>query len=356
MTEQNITSANNVLDKVLESIPGIKMYNRAEYLSKQFFTDIEDYRKMAQLKSGFANLDKITPLYPGLYVLGAVPSIGKTTFVHQMCEQIAESGSHILYFALEQTNLELSSKSVACSIAKEDPANSISSQQVKTSSPSDPRIVASAGRCGAHSYTMNVLECQFRVTINNIVDIVQAYIEQNKAKPIVAIDYLQLIQTDQEILAAKDSVDHHMRRLKELQMDSQLIIIVISSLNRQSYTASISFESFKESGGIEYTADVLWGLQYQCIHEKIFSSNKNNDKNQRITEAKLELPRKIELVCLKNRFGVGSYTCLFDYYPNFDRFIPDMSNLDTWDITNSTDTDRWIPVTDEMENELPWDI
>lgn len=159
-------------------------------------------------------------------------------------------------------------------------------------------------------------------------------------------------------MTTKDTVDYHVKRLKELQTEYQLTMIVISSLNRQNYMTAIDFESFKESGGIEYTADVIWGLQLQCIHEKLFSSqNKINEKRQRIKEAKREIPRKIELVCLKNRFGISSYTCQFDYYPNFDWFKADLSNLNLKDISdNNADTDGWMRIPEGLENELPWDV
>ena len=61
-------------------------------------------------------------------------------------------------------------------------------------------------------------------------------------------------------MTTKDTVDLHVRRLKELQIAHQLTLIVVSSLNRQNYMTAIDYESFKESGGIEYTADVIWGL------------------------------------------------------------------------------------------------
>lgn len=65
------------------------------------------------------------------------------------------------------------------------------------------------------------------------------------------------------------------------QTDHQLAMIVISSLNRQNYVNAIDFESFKESEGIEYTADVLWGLQLQCRHESILSqANKINQSGK----------------------------------------------------------------------------
>ncbi len=49
-------------------------------------------------------------LYPGLYVLGAISSLGKTTFCGQMADQLAFVGEHVLYFSLEQTRLELVTK------------------------------------------------------------------------------------------------------------------------------------------------------------------------------------------------------------------------------------------------------
>ena len=175
----------------------------------------------------------------------------------------------------------------------------------------------------------------------------------------MVIDYLQVIQAAPENrMTTKDTVDYHVRRLKELQTDHQLTMIVISSLNRQNYMNAIDFESFKESGGIEYTADVLWGLQLQCIHENIFSqANKINQKRQRIKEAKREIPRKIELICLKNRFGISSYSCQFNYYPNYDLFEADLSGLNTDEIKeNNTDTDGWMTIPEGLESELPWDI
>ena len=73
--------------------------------------------------------------------------------------------------------------------------------------------------------------------------------------------------------------------------------------------------------GIEYTADVVWGLQLQAIHDDLFNKpNKTKEKREKINKAKGATPRKIELVCLKNRTGRSNYSCLFDYYPKFDTF------------------------------------
>lgn len=358
---ENISSTKpNIEQKNMQSaVSPIKRFNMGEYYEKKFLTDVQDFKKSGRLQSGYANIDMLTNLYPGLYVIGAISSLGKTTFIHQMGEQIAESGSHVLFFSLEQSVLELASKSIARSIAKKDATNALSSLQVRRSNPSDPRIVSAIERCGAYSDNITVIECSFRATINDIINTVHAYIQQYGVKPVVVIDYLQVIQPDPDMhMTTKDNVDYHVRRLKELQSDNQLTMIVISSLNRQNYMTAIDFESFKESGGIEYTADVIWGLQLQCIHQKLFSSpNKVNEKRQLIQKAKREMPRKIELVCLKNRFGISSYACQFDYFSKFDLFKPDLSNLDTNAIAeNNTDTDGWMSIPEGLENELPWDM
>lgn len=329
----------------------------AEYYENQFASDVENFKKGGKLKSGYANIDAITNLYPGLYVIGAISSLGKTTFIHQMGDQMAEAGNHVLFFSLEQSILELASKSIARTMAQEDQKNGLSSLQVRRADLSDSLIASAINKCKIYSDKMTIVECSFRATIDDITNAVQEFIRQNNVKPVVIIDYLQVIQPSPESkMTTKDLVDYHVRRLKVLQTDNQLTMIVISSLNRQNYMTAIDFESFKESGGIEYTADVLWGLQLQCIHNEPFTQqNKINEKRQKIIEAKKAVPRKIELICLKNRFGVSSYTCQFDYYPKYDWFKPDLTGLDISDTSASdTDTDGFMTVPEGYE--LPWSI
>ena len=141
--------------------------------------------------------------------------------------------------------------------------------------------------------------------------------------PIVIVDYLQVIcPTDRKQLT-KDAVDTHVRALKKLQKDNDLVVILVSSLNRQNYLTPVDYESFKESGGIEYTADVIWGLQLSVINDDIFDKEaKLKQKREKVKAAKRAIPRDIEFVCLKNRYGESNYTCKFKYYAQFDYFIP----------------------------------
>ena len=87
-----------------------------------------------------------------------------------------------------------------------------------------------------------------------------------------------------------------------------------SSFSKQSvdsYSKKISEDAFKESGAIEYTADILIGLQFE---------GQDNTQDFDLTKAKSEQPRKIELVILKNRSGeIGKKVC-YSYYPMFNLF------------------------------------
>ena len=190
----------------------------------------------------------------------------------------------------------------------------------------DERVMAAQQIYSAYANNVYVVENTFSATMSSIEKDVETFINEKKQKPVIIIDYLQVIQPPEESnKTAKDLVDIHISRLKKLQAKYKLVIMVVSSFNRQNYLTQVDFESFKESGGIEYSADVVWGLQLEVLHDKLFNSTaKINEKRQKIKEAKAANPRRVELVCLKNRFGVSSYTCNFEYFPQFDLFRPVM--------------------------------
>lgn len=59
------------------------------------------------------------------------------------------------------------------------------------------------------------------------------------------------------------------------------------------------------------------------MNDDIFEKYKGlKQKQERVRSAKKITPREIDLVCLKNRYGVFSYSCRFRYYAQYDYFIP----------------------------------
>jgi replicative DNA helicase len=67
------------------------------------------------IPTNFPELDKILDegLYEGLYILGAISSLGKTSFALQIADQIAQQGQDVLIFSLEMAMTELMAKSIS---------------------------------------------------------------------------------------------------------------------------------------------------------------------------------------------------------------------------------------------------
>ena len=302
------------------------------YLQNEYSEDEEKFGKYKTRRTGFSNIDSHTKLYPGLYVLGAISSLGKTTFACQLSDQLAKKGEHVLYFTLEQSRYELVTKGLARLMAEIDMSRALSAIEIRNGEKTEElqRAKELYMRYGGNEI---IYECGYETTIETIIEKVQNYIEERGVRPVVVIDYLQIIRPMDSRMSTKDAVDLHVRALKKLQMENNLVVIVISSLNRQNYLTPVDFESFKESGGIEYTADVIWGLQLSVMNSEIFDKEKGlKAKREAVRVAKKAHPREVELVCLKNRYGESSYTCKFSYYARYDYFVANEEEVKEGDL------------------------
>lgn len=312
--------------------------NTSLYINRLMAREIENLRKNAGRKTGFENIDKeIDSIYPGLYVVGGVPSVGKTTFIYQMADQMAEKGQHVLFFSMEQSRLEMVSKSIARETAKADITKATTSLAIRTGKGLNDFVIEQSERyCERVKDRISIIEGNFNCTVSFIRQYAERYIEENKGeKPVVIIDYLQVLlpeqdpETKRKATDPKQITDHNITELKRISRSLDVPVFIVSSLNRNNYLMPIDFESFKESGGIEYTADVIWGLQLDVLNDDIF--NKANDlkaKREKVAEAKESIPRKVELVCLKNRYGKSRYKAKFIYYPQYDYFVCSDGNQD----------------------------
>ena len=301
-----------------------KPYNTTLYIDHFMVEDMERVKEVK--KTGFQNLDKLSGgLNAGLYAVAASPSIGKTTFCHQMADQLATAGSDVLYFSLEQSRLELVTKSLSRKIAKKDLMSDITSLDIRRGKLSREVTEAATEYKAEVGDRMNIVEGNFDCDISFIGKCVRDYIRRNNVRPVVFVDYLQILQPEQignRQQTTKEMVDSSVTALKRLSRDLDLTIIVICSVNRASYYSPIGMDSLKETGGIEYTCDVTWGLQFQCMNEEVFEGGKSiKEKKARLEKAQSEFPRKVEFVCLKNRFGQQHFSCHFNYYPKYDLFI-----------------------------------
>lgn len=255
-----------------------------------------------------------------------------------MMDQLAAAGEKSIYFSLEQSSAEMISKSVARITAQNDLLDPITGLNRSLSSITKAvsainirrghitdEVKAAVRDYAKIAGNIDLVDCGFGTTVEYVKQYVEKYIEATEEKPVVFVDYLQVLQTQNQKLSKQERMDSIVTALKVLQKENDLVIVVISSLNRQNYLSPVDFESFKESGGIEYTADVVWGLQLQIMRSQdMFEKEKDIIKKRKaIIAAKKEIPRKVELSCLKNRYGISSYYVAFQYDPRYDLFVPD---------------------------------
>ena len=303
------------------------------YIDALMGTDIEKQRNV--IKTGFSEFDRQTGgLYPGLYVLPALSSLGKTTFACQMADQIAAQGHDVLFFSMEMSRLEMVSKSINRYVAKADKESGINSLMIRRNMlhPEQREKVAAAVMAykEAVGARLSIIEGNLKCDISFIGEKIRQYIARNNTRPVVFIDYLQILQPGEvkgRTQSKREAIEDAVEQVKILSRELSITIIVISSVNRANYLAPIDFESIKESGGIEYTADAIFGLQLQVLHDPVFEEEKKiKEKRELIKRAKSENPRKLELVCLKNRYGRIDIAVSFVYYPSLDLYVEDTEN------------------------------
>ena len=293
----------------------------ASYMAKLMSQEIGEFSRASETKTGFPRFDQLAGgIFPGLYVMAAISSLGKTTFIHQMADQMAAAGKHVLFFSLEMSRLEMVSKSISRKMAQTDYSNALTSLKIRRGTTSALMQRATKEYAESVGDRLNVIEGGFDTTVSFIGEYTQRYIEKHNTRPVVIVDYLQIVQGAQKN-TLRESTDYNVVELKRMTRALDVPVIVISSVNRGNYLLPVDFESIKESGGIEYTADVVLGLQLACLDEPLFDKEKQiKEKRERVKAAKGENPREVKLVCLKNRYGSPDWAIEYKYYPQYDLF------------------------------------
>ena len=312
----------------------LESFNVGSYLSENIFDeDIKYFSQYKDRKTGFENLDRYLTLYPGVACLGGASSLGKTTFAVNLVDNLLGQGESVVYFSLEQLPIELVTKSLARQVREIDPFSPIKNIDIKNGASS---LVLEEVKKEYAEFAKNyqIVQGDFHLTAKRIVEHVEAYIKKTGVRPVVVIDYLQLIAPPEGFKGGqREIVDENLKAIKDLSKRNELFILLISSFNRTSYKEPVSMESFKESGGIEYTCDYILGLQLSILEDPSFFSttgrfggekDTNNDKKSKaLDEAIGKNPKEVELVVLKNRNGKQRFKNFFVYYTEFDAFEVD---------------------------------
>ena len=256
----------------------------------------------AVMSTGIAGLDKALDggLHAGLTVLGAVSSMGKTSLMLQMADTLAAAGRNVLFITIEMSRMELIAKSA------------VRGTRERARPLLDGRLPENKVRSLISAYRqktggrVELWEPDALLTPAFLDEKVSAFCEQHE-NPVLFLDYLQLVAPARAGMNEKQTADAAVAMLKQLARRYEMPVIAASSLNREAYrpgSAEPGLSAFKESGSVEYSADLLLVLKYRT------------DADKEIKTA----PRHLALTILKNRFGATGESIPLDYEPEKELF------------------------------------
>ena len=279
------------------------------------------------LSTGYKKLDATLGggLYNSLYVIGGISGLGKTSIVLNILENLAKENNDVMFISLEMSREELIAKSLSRftreTVDKRFTPMDYPSQRDIQNGNFDieaPYFQEGLKNYSEASKNIFIQEVNFNYNTEKIrEDIINHKMLRGKA-PILVVDYLQVLPCLKDYGDDKKNIDFNITELKRISREYDIPVIVISSIGRQYYKKPIDFEAFKSSGNIEFTADVVIGLQYSFMAD---IGNKSDSQIQEMyQEAKSQYPREVQTVILKNRNGLIGECTDFIYEPKYNYF------------------------------------
>lgn len=301
----------------------------AEYFRNHYVAEALRAAEYVNRRTGFSNLDGLDDMgrydpdeqklifTPGIYVVGAPPSAGKSTFSLQWLIQLANRGEECLFLSYEMSVQALCRKLIAYRLFQKrqdgEPVNVLSGSDIRRAGGNDEGVNAVVEEFADTLNHLQILHVNWE--LKELVRKLRTYVEEHTRPPVIVLDYLQLVPIKIEgVATSKEKIDMLLSWLRKFQVDTGTTVILVSAFNRSSGMQSeATFSSFRESSSIEYTADCLLVLE-PAIKDK--ESMSEADKRERQKSV-----RAMRLRCLKSREG-ALFEVYFKYYAAYDTFEP----------------------------------
>ncbi|UUZ83192.1 hypothetical protein LJK88_04460 [Paenibacillus sp. P26] len=254
-------------------------------------------------------------LRTGVSIIAAKPSCGKTTFSLFLAEMFSKTGRQAIYFTNDMSVEELIAKGISRSSFEVAGEKGFSTMDVlrhhELELKEKPDFHAAFDKYRQQTVNLRMVGAAISMHLEKIETVIKDAVENHGLQPLVVIDYLQKIRIDESSRSSdKERVDFIIEELKALANMYKLPIIAISTINRLSYNEPLTMKSLKESGGLEYNADLIFGLQHVGVGKPDFDLEK----------AKKGAIWDMELVVLKNRLGESDKRVPLKFYPKFNIF------------------------------------
>lgn len=224
-------------------------------------------RDVLGAKTGFATLDKMTSgLQDGqLVVVGARPSVGKSSFAGTIANSSANQGLSVGIITLEMPNEQLGARLLSME-------SGVDFWRIWRNKMSDEQFEDVM----MHMSRMSELKIYFSdksaVSITNIKSKAEKLKKRN-GLDLLIIDYLQLIEGDDKKGSTRErEVAKMSLGCKRMAMEMKIPVILLAQLNRGSETVGGDkkprLHNLRESGAIEQDADVVIMIHRDRVAEQ----------------------------------------------------------------------------------------
>ncbi|MDO5022917.1 MAG: replicative DNA helicase, partial [Eubacteriales bacterium] len=222
--------------------------------------------KVAGVPTGFTLLDNLlTGLHQGeLVLVGARPSMGKTSFAINIATHAALKGFTTAIFSLEMPNEQIAMRVLCCEAR-------VNMQNTRNGTLSDSDwgklAMAIAPLANAPFYmddTSSLTPTQLRSRCRRLM-------METGGLDLIVIDYLQLMTTDTKSENRQLEVSEISRRLKSIALELKVPILACAQLSRanmQRATKKPLLSDLRDSGSIEQDADVVMFLHRESYYEE----------------------------------------------------------------------------------------
>lgn len=219
--------------------------------------------KKASATTGLASLDKA--LSGGLeqdrlVVLLGAPGSGKTTLINQIVNHTADAGRPVLYVTSEDAPMTLLAKT----IARRGQIEYSAVQYGWRSEQQKINMAFTAYKEQKSARLLRYMDATSGTTLAAIAETAEQHFSTHQAEatgaPILVVDYLQRLARGEGLgTDLRSSITVYTERLRALACELHCTVVVLCAMNRASgyHAGNSTIASAKESGDIDYTADVI---------------------------------------------------------------------------------------------------
>ncbi len=269
-------------------------------------------RDFLGLDTGFSHLNRvINGLSPGLILLGAMPSTGKTTLAKQIADTVVErhKDAACLFVSLEQSKEELRIKTLSRLSGVEN--RDMQRGRLDAGEDGWGKVAEAKASFAEYADRMLIVEGDRLTTVDRIrLAALQLRQKTQAGRLLIVVDYLQILPVERDFGDIRQKVNFVTSELRRIGRDLDAPVLAIASVNRAAYDkAKGALDAFKESGDVEFSADVALVM----VEDK---DKKKGDENYL---GVMRNYRRVFLDVVKNRNGEKARIELL-FFPAVSRF------------------------------------